>query len=238
MGRIFGAQYNMPVERCQPAGAWRTIANSNGLWYNVGTMTTIRTFVAIELSDPARTALTELQHHLRAGTPAHNVRWTATENIHLTLHFLGDTDLNKISKIEEILQLTAAAYSPFSLALAGLGCFPNTRRPRIVWVGVTGDTNSLAALHHDLGERLKGKIGFKPEARPYAPHLTIGRVKKGIPPGHLSQIGENIEREQTGVGPLAALQVAEISLIKSELMSTGPVYTPLLKGFLKGSTDV
>ena len=66
----------------------------------------------------------------------------------------------------------------FSLNLLGLGCFPNTRRPRIVWVGISEETDTLTKLHQTLGEQLHQRIGFQPGSRPYSPHLTIGRVKK------------------------------------------------------------
>lgn len=188
--------------------------------------TTVRTFIAIELSPDARAALTALQNRLKAMVPPHTVRWTNPANIHLTLHFLGDVAAGDVNKVAAALQAAAAEAAAFSLTLAGLGCFPNTRRPRIVWVGVQGDTGLLVDVHKDLGRRLR-VINFTPEARPYAPHLTIGRVKKGIRSHQLAQLGEILAREQPGVGRLATLAVQEICLIKSDLKPSGPVYTPL-----------
>jgi 2'-5' RNA ligase len=197
-------------------------------------MTTIRSFIAVELSTKARMALTDLQNRLKTVVPPNSMRWTAPQNVHLTLHFLGDVGSDDIEKITAGLSAITSLYSPFSVTLSYLGCFPNTRRPRIVWVGLAGDTASLVALHHDLGSRLKAAIGFRPDSRPYSPHLTIGRVKKGIPARHLSQLGQVLKQEQPNVGQLATLKVTEISLIKSELKPTGAIYTQLSRAELKG----
>jgi len=83
-------------------------------------------------------------------------------------------------------------------------------------------------LHQNLGEELK-VIDFKPEDRPYSPHLTIGRVKNGLPRRQLTQLGEVLDQEIRLIGELATLNVAELSLIKSELTPSGPVYTPLTR---------
>lgn len=213
-----------PSGGSQPATAYGIISSI---------MTTIRAFIAIDLPVEARTALTDFQNRLKAIVPPNTVRWTGPQNIHLTLHFLGNIAANEVVKVIEVLESRSAAYPPFSLTLAGLGCFPNLRRPRIVWVGVEGDTASLVGLHHDVGQQLK-VIDFRPEARPYSPHLTLGRVNKGIPARRLQQLGEAIEREQPGTGPLARLTVTEINLMQSELKPGGPVYTRLGRGLLTG----
>lgn len=197
---------------------------------------TIRSFIAIELSGEAQAALTGLQTRLKSSVPAQTVRWTAPENIHLTLHFLGNVAAGDIEKIAEALHLAASVCQPMSLTLGGLGCFPNTRRPRIVWTGIAGETQQLVKLQRELGDRLKGIGGFTPETRPYSPHLTIGRVKDNLPPRQLAQLGEVIERKQEQVGELAALWVTEISLIQSDLRPTGPVYTQLAHASLINST--
>jgi 2'-5' RNA ligase len=190
-------------------------------------MTTIRSFIAVELSDEAQAALTDLQNRLKRVAPPQTVRWTAPESIHLTLHFLGDVALETIPKITSLMEQTSAAYPPFTLTLNGLGCFPNLRRPRIVWVGVSGQTNILVQLHGELGEKLK-TLGFTLDARPYSPHLTLGRVKDGIPPQQLAQLGQTLEKTQPTVGQLATLPVSEISLMRSELKPAGAVYTCLV----------
>lgn len=189
-------------------------------------MTTIRSFIAIELSDEAHAALADLQSRLKRVAPAQIVRWTAPESIHLTLHFLGDVAPETIPKITSLMEQAAAACPPFTLTLGGVGCFPNTRRPRIVWAGVSGQTEILIRLQGELGEKLK-TLGITLDARPYSPHLTLGRVKDKIPQRQLAQLGQALEQVQPSVGQLAPLPVFEINLMKSELKPAGAVYTRL-----------
>ena len=197
-------------------------------------MATIRSFIAIELPAAAHQVLAGLQSRLKDVTPPNTVRWTAPQNIHLTLHFLGNVAVADVEQISDIIEAAASAYPPFLLMLAGLGCFPHTRRPSIVWVGVSEETGTLNKLYRDLGDRLKRDIGFAPETRPYSPHLTIGRVKKGLAGSRLRQLGQVLEPEQAQVGQLLTVDVKEISLIKSDLKPDGPAYTPLSRGRLTG----
>jgi 2'-5' RNA ligase len=196
-------------------------------------VTTIRSFIAIELSDEAQTKITQLQSRLKGVSPPNTVRWTVPHNVHLTLHFLGDVAVDDLEAVARAVGAAAASCPAFSLNLASLGCFPNTRRPRIVWIGVSGETDTLTKLHQMLGEQLHQHIGFQPESRPYSPHLTIGRAKKGIPRRRLSQLGQMLEQEIPQVGQLIELPVTEIQLIQSDLKPDGPVYTPLAIGRLK-----
>jgi len=198
-------------------------------------MKTVRTFIAIELSTEAQANITQLQSRLKGVSPPNTVRWTVPQNIHLTLHFLGDIAMDDLEEVARAVEATATGCPAFSLKLASLGCFPNTRRPRIVWVGVSGETDTLIKLHQTLGDQLRRRIGFQPESRPYSPHLTIGRVKRGIPPRKLDQLGQMLKQEIPQVGQLAALPVTEIQLIQSDLKPDGPVYTPLARGKLKNS---
>ena len=194
-------------------------------------MPTTRTFIAIDLSDEARAVLTDWQSRLKPIAPRHSVRWSAPQNIHLTLHFLGDVETGDLDRVSAAVAAVSATYPPFTLTLNGLGCFPNIKRPRVIWVGISGDTETLSTLYQQLGAKLKQAIGFSPDTRPYSPHLTLGRVNKGIPSRHLAQLSHALQ--QTQIGPLVQLQVTEIGLIKSELKPAGPVYTRLSTGNLK-----
>ena len=197
-------------------------------------MTTVRVFTAIELSDEAGAQLTRLQSRLKGIAPPHTVRWTAPQNIHLTLHFLGDVATSHLEDAARAIGAAAAECPPFQLNLSNLGCFPNARRPRIVWVGVAGEVEILAELYKNLGGQLQQRIGFTPETRPYAPHLTIGRVKKGIPQRRLDQLGQMLAQEMPTVGHLVELPVTDLHLIQSDLKPDGPVYTSLARVKLNG----
>ena len=198
------------------------------------TLKTIRSFISIELSEQARTELARLQSRLKETSPPQTVRWTDPKNVHLTLHFLGDLAEDSLEDVRRTLRDTASAHTPFSLNLANLGCFPNTRRARIVWVGLTGDTDHLVALQSGLGDRLTKAIGFKPESRTYSPHLTIGRVKKGVTQNGIRELGQILEQEMPRVGRLAPLPVNHIHFIRSDLKPDGPLYTSLATAHLGG----
>jgi 2'-5' RNA ligase len=190
-------------------------------------VTTIRCFIAIELTDQARAEIARLQGRLKEVIPHNTVRWTASRNIHLTLHFLGDVAEDHLDKVSRAVSAVATAHTPFSLHLSNLGCFPNPFKARIVWVGLSGETDLLVALQRELGQQLNNAIGFQPDSRQYSPHLTIGRVKKGIPKPRMRELGHLLEQEMQRVGQVAPLPVDGIHFIRSDLKPDGPVYTTL-----------
>jgi 2'-5' RNA ligase len=177
---------------------------------------TIRSYISIELPAEVRTALTALQNRLKRAAPSQTVRWSGPDNIHLTLHFLGEVTPVDFVKLDRALKAMPLPYLPFSLTIGELGCFPNIRRPRVIWTGIQGDTRSLLRLHQEVETLLKETIGFKPEARPYSPHLTLGRVKP-ISSGQLAQLSQSLQQAQGKVGQVAALEVTEIHLMMSTL---------------------
>ncbi|HZD11454.1 MAG TPA: RNA 2',3'-cyclic phosphodiesterase [Candidatus Binatia bacterium] len=139
-------------------------------------MSTIRAFIAIELSDEAKAVLTDAVDALAAQVPDGAVKWVQPNQMHLTLRFLGNTPLEKLEDLAKTLDGVAARHEPFVFSLDALGCFPNERRPRVIWVGVKGDMERAKALRNDLEDALQ-PLGWEPESRPFQPHLTLGRVK-------------------------------------------------------------
>jgi len=133
----------------------------------------IRTFIAIELPENIHNKLQKLQDDLRASMP--DVRWTKPTNIHLTLKFLGDVEASRIDRIGEILKGIARNYSPFEMNLAGIGAFPNSRKPSIIWTGVEKGAGQLIEIAKNIESAME-KIGFPKEKRPFKPHLTVGRI--------------------------------------------------------------
>ena len=133
----------------------------------------MRTFIAIPLPQECRVMLDQLQQSLRKHKA--DVRWVAIPSIHLTLKFLGEVDSGIIPKLKEFLDNHSKAERPFDLSLHGLGCFPNLIRPRIIWCGISGETERLLNLQQRV-ERVCVELGFAPEDRPFHPHLTLGRV--------------------------------------------------------------
>jgi 2'-5' RNA ligase len=184
----------------------------------------IRSFVAIELPDGARTALADLQGELKAQVPPKAVRWTRPGSIHLTLQFLGDVAPGQVEAITNALRGVCADQAPFTFQLKGLGVFPNPNRPRVVWVGVAEPSGALATLHKGVTRAL-APLGFEPEKRAFSPHLTIGRAARHASRGELAQVGELITHSE--VGSLVRIFVEHLNLMRSDLQPSGSVYTPL-----------
>jgi 2'-5' RNA ligase len=184
----------------------------------------LRTFIAIELEEPLRAALGRVQAKFKRQTPAGSVKWVATEGIHLTLKFLGDTPAGRLGEIETALRTACAAFAPFEFSVEGHGCFPNFRRPRVVWVAVRDKGQTLAKLQAAV-EKHVAPLGWPTEGRAFSPHLTLGRVAKGATNAEEVAVGQAVEKsvvEQIGVQ-----RVIAVCLIQSDLRPTGAVYTTL-----------
>ena len=183
-------------------------------------MSTFRAFIAIDLPPAVKAALADVAAALdgrvprgAVGTAA--VRWVRPEQMHLTLRFLGDTPANRLPALAAALDTLAAGHAPFILRLTEVGCFPNTRRPRVVWVGLGGAEAKLTALVAAL-EAALSPLGWPPEDKAFRAHLTLGRVKD--------------ERAVQGIDWSAAVPplevpVTAVHLIESQLRPEGPVYT-------------
>lgn len=190
----------------------------------------MRAFIAVELPAPLRRELRVLQQRLAAALDtagaAQVVRWTAVESIHLTLRFLGETDAAQAEAIARGLGQIAAAHAPLGLRLADVGCFPNFRRPNVVWTGVSGDTERLLRLQAPV-EELARTAGFAPETRPFSPHLTLGRFRREAAAAQLASAGAAIEAAAATSAVRAwsaPLAVNAVALMESDLRPSGAVY--------------
>ena len=187
-------------------------------------MSVVRAFIAIDLPASLRLQLAEQIDSLRKILGGFPVRWVRADGIHLTLRFLGDTELDKIPDVKQALLKVASSHPAFSIRLAGLGCFPNTRRPRVVWLGVEEASGVLPALQAAT-EAACRELGFQPEMRSFSPHLTLGRVRRDADPKSVSDLGRAAELAESG--PVGTTSVEEICLFQSDLRPDGAVYTKL-----------
>ncbi|MFQ6001705.1 MAG: RNA 2',3'-cyclic phosphodiesterase, partial [Anaerolineae bacterium] len=132
--------------------------------------------------------------------------------------------VDRVQEITAALKEACVGLSPFIMEVSGLGCFPSTSNPRVIWVGVQEETGRLKRLQERVEERL-ATLGFKPERRPFHAHLTLGRVRKGAHVGARRLIGGIVSA--TSVGDLGQMEVGEISLMKSVLLPSGAQYSRL-----------
>jgi 2'-5' RNA ligase len=176
---------------------------------------TIRAFIAIHLPADVRDYLGSISADLSGQLPPRALRWVKPDHLHLTLRFLGDTDVTLLPDIYQALDGVTARQQRFDLYLEGFGCFPNCQRPRVLWAGVAGQVAEAAKLKEGIDSALM-PYGWDAEKRPFRPHLTIGRVKnarKAIAPSW----PESTLR--------SAIPADAIHLIESELTPDGPIYT-------------
>lgn len=189
-------------------------------------MESVRVFVAIELSTEILAALEKVQQQLEQQPGGEAARWTNKEGIHLTLKFLGEVPSEQLDTITQAIRVACSRHAPFDLTIAGLGCFPNIRRPRIVWAGVQEPTNSLLALQADI-ERELARAKFPKEKRGFTPHLTLGRTRKTAHRQEIEALGGLVAASQTG--ELGRMRVTGVALMRSDLHPKGAVYTQLFE---------
>ncbi len=187
-----------------------------------------RLFVALEPPEPVRRRLAALEADLRraSGRAADEIRWVPSENVHLTLQFLGAVPEERVADVEAALGAAASASRALALELKGAGGFPNARRPRVLWAGVAGDVAALAAFVEDLGRRL-APLGFPPEERAFSAHLTLGRARdsRGAP-GLAGALAHAAGADG------APWRATEVVLFESHLSPKGPRYEAIARARL------
>lgn len=158
------------------------------------------------------------------------VRWTDPNNAHLTLHFIGEVDQSRAELLRMALPGEAAKHQAFTLETGGLGVYPDRKKPRVLWMGLDGVTERLEALHGGVGRMLQ-HLDFEVEARPYSPHITIGRLREQIGAERGMTIWTTLRGFQLGA-PLT-VPIEEVTLYRSHLSHTGSRYEPLATGKLR-----
>lgn len=179
----------------------------------------MRAFVAVVLPEAVRAACSGLIAELRADFP--KVRWVRPENIHLTLRFLGEITPEVGERMRQSVTAAVADMAPFEVAARGMGCFPNPRRPAVVWVGVHPGGDGLTRLQQ-AAERCAIDAGLPPEKRRFVPHLTIGRVRRAEMAGGWEGAIARYAAFDAG-----AWAVRDVALFASELHPAGARYTRL-----------
>ncbi|MET0402078.1 MAG: RNA 2',3'-cyclic phosphodiesterase [Cystobacter sp.] len=135
----------------------------------------MRLFVAVTLGRSVEEAATAALGHLRTLAP--QARWVPAANLHLTLSFLGEVEEERAARVKDVLERVAPRHTPLVLTIRGGGSFGASAHPRVLWAGVEGQTEALAALQAEVARELR-PLGFEPEHRDYVAHLTLARAKQ------------------------------------------------------------
>jgi 2'-5' RNA ligase len=186
-------------------------------------------FIAVPLPVDLKAKVTALQGEFRR-LPL-EASWVRDAGFHLTLKFLGEVDPSHVGLIASCMKVTAQRYEPFSLMLSGVGVFPHESSPRVLWVGIGDETGRLRQLQQTLDADLV-QIGYQSEARPFAPHLTLARLKR-------------VARREEFLAALKAhrrvvlgqLDVDHIELIESQLHPSGAQYSTINAIYFPKATE-
>jgi 2'-5' RNA ligase len=189
---------------------------------------TMRTFIGVPLSPAIRDRLVALQAQF-AETGV-DVKWVELENLHVTMLFLGEVDAREVLTVCKTVERVTTAMEPFVMRVAGIGCFPNPRRPRTIWAGIEEGSQQLVELHDALEVPLMEQGCYRREERAFTPHITLGRVKGESDTRVLAEA-----MKQQADWFAGQMTVTEIHVLSSELKKDGPVYTVMSRaGLVRG----
>ena len=153
----------------------------------------MRTFVAIEIPIDVQAGIDSssrrLGDYLRACCLTRAVRWTPAAKLHLTLRFLGETSSSQKRAVMDGMSALVRTSRPLMLRVAQYGCFPNSRAPSVIWRGLKASCHSLIRFQSEI-EQVAQRAGYEAESRPYAPHLTVGRVRRGLSRTEQRKLGD------------------------------------------------
>lgn len=186
-------------------------------------MSLLRAFIAVEIPSSLQHTIQESTAGLRKALGDDLIRWVPPQNVHLTLKFLGDVSSSNLDLIKQMLTAEAAQHKCFEMQMEGIGSFPNSRRPRVIWVGLRAPT-ALESLQRGI-ETASARLGYATDEKGFSPHLTIGRVKQNLSALVIQHI--RAELEKTKIGLLGVVRVDATHLFKSDLQPSGSVYTSL-----------
>ncbi len=172
----------------------------------------MRLFFAISFPDGVLEQLRALS------SPITGVRWISTAGLHLTLQFIGKVDRQMVSRIRDAASIVASERfnQRFDLGLLGVGAFPRSRQPKVLWAGCEVP-EALLRLQKDLLSSLQA-LGLDLEMRPFKAHITVARVRRGMRPEISGWLEQNNDF-RTG-----SFEVQAFHLYSSELGSSGAVY--------------
>jgi 2'-5' RNA ligase len=176
----------------------------------------MRSFIAIALPDQVRADIGTIIERLRpTGPPA---RWVPPQNLHVTVKFLDEIAPEQVDPILAAIRVASADVRPFDLQLGGFGVFPNERRARVFWIGITSGFDILRPLAKAIDDQLL-PLGFPRESRPFSAHVTLARLREPGPADHLNRAAAHLAYQSEPI------PVRQIELMRSVLSPKGADYS-------------
>ncbi|HMM43403.1 MAG TPA: RNA 2',3'-cyclic phosphodiesterase [Thermomicrobiales bacterium] len=190
---------------------------------------TWRVFAAVPVSDGVRALMGDIQDALIPR--GWRVKWVRPELAHLTLKFYGNIETERLPELSERLARVAASGRPLRMRTTTVGAFPSASQPRVLWLGLAGDVEPLAALATQVED---ASVGYgKPENRPFAPHVTLARLRDGAAtPADFATAASGLH-----LAPVS-FAIDRLRLIRSVLGPGGPAYTPIGEWPLSATPEI
>jgi 2'-5' RNA ligase len=179
---------------------------------------TIRTFIAIKITPEKK--LSDLISDFKKSLKGEEIRWVDSNNLHLTLRFLGETDKKQVTEITNLLESVSKQFQPFQFELKGVAVFKNKIQPRVLFISIENDL-----ILKQLADEIQKKInspGFKVEQSTFNPHLTLGRIKYIQNKDAFYSLVNKFREVK-----IQQVTVSEIIFYQSILSSEGPTYKPI-----------
>jgi len=177
----------------------------------------IRAFIGVQIAPEVRARISAAIAEL--APKISGIRWVREENFHFTLKFLGLIEEPQVEPISNTFSQAIQPFRRFTINAKGLGVFPDSKKARVLWVGLEG--NDLTALAKSV-ETVLEPFGFPRENRIFRPHLTVGRWRH---PMGSQELGDKLKRWKNC--EFGASAVDQVVFFQSVLKSEGAVYRPL-----------
>ena len=205
------------------------------------TCSPLRLFIALAIGPVAKEHIRQVQRDLERFIGGYVVAWEPPDNLHLSLRFLGDTPREWLDPTLETLRGVAAAHSPFVLGTGGIGkVFSQGGRPRVLHLRAGPKTLRLMAMQESVESAVQALGLWPPAGFPFNPHVTIGRVSRGLEPPAYDNLEQTLATAWPSMRGLAACwPVDRIGLYQSEYVDGEPTYrclgeAPLDQGRVRG----
>ena len=177
----------------------------------------VRAFLAIDLDDDLKPKINNLIRQFKQIDT--KIKYVELVNLHLTLKFFGDIDTEGLELLTKAIDNVVSDFKPFNIKIKGCGSFPNKNHIKVIWVGIE-DENILKDLHDKLDKEF-ARLGFDKDKK-FSTHLTIGRMKSAKNKDEVKATIEEFSDIEIG-----EMEVKSISLKKSTLTPSGPIYEDL-----------
>lgn len=189
---------------------------------------TTRCFLALTFREADLAAAVERLDGMRGAVGGGRVKWIAPENLHLTLYFFGDLDARALARARRAVAGLGGAWDPVEVSWGDVGCFPSARRAQVIWLGLREKGGGLTGFAGWVHRRLRD-AGFPEPDKPFRPHLTLGRVRRG----------DDVSWDEIRVGAGLTVDgppfiIRSMRLFQSELRPQGPLYTALVSAPSRG----